>query len=119
MLALKYKFTKKGNLSLEPEQSALLNHLHGATKERPALRPWLRERTGWGERRVRDVISDLQAQGFWVISLGKGYYITESKEELLAYKKREQKRAKNILWKLSRLFPELREVHRQMEMSFL
>ena len=103
---------------IEPEQSALLNHLAGSSKERPVSREYLQARTCWSDRRIRKIISELQENGFWIVSLDRGYYLTDSKADLESYKRRETHRAVSILRKLRSLVPAAGEALKQLEMGF-
>lgn len=85
--------------------------------EKKFLRRELVEITGLKDRKVRDIIADLQSQGFPLVSLGKGYWMGTD-EEVKSYRKREMSRAFTILRKLKHLLPQASEALKQLEMQF-
>lgn len=96
-------------------EAKILNCLGARTspKEMPVTRSVLAAHTGLTDRKLRDAIASLQAQGFPIVSLSKGYFLG-AKEEVEAYIRREKSRAITILQKLRNLVPQLGELVDQL-----
>lgn len=73
--------------------------------------------TGYPDRANRDAIASLQAQGYPIVSLGKGYWLgTET--EVAAYKRREWKRLRTLAEKLKGFMPQINEALKQLDLGF-
>jgi hypothetical protein len=73
--------------------------------------------TGCPGRANRDAIASLQAQGFPIVSLGKGYWLG-TQEEVEAYKRREWKRLRTLAEKLKGFMPQVNEALKQLDLGF-
>ncbi|HCU25987.1 MAG TPA: hypothetical protein DF383_13295 [Deltaproteobacteria bacterium] len=100
-------------------ESAILNLLRD--KRHPALalsRSQLASLTGHPDRTNREAIAALQAQGYPIVSLGKGYWLG-TEEDIAAYKRREWKRLRTMAEKLRSLQPKLpQDQQQQMGLKF-
>ncbi len=99
-------------------ETAILKFLHA--RENPVLaltRNDLSTMTGYPDRANRDAIASLQAQGYPIVSLGKGYWLG-TQEEVEAYKRREWKRLRTMAEKLKGLMPQVDEALRQLDLGF-
>ena len=67
------------------------------------------------ERKVREIIADLQRQGKPIVSLEKGYFWGD-KESVEQYCKREKNMAISILEKLTHLKPKTVELIEQLQL---
>ena len=81
----------------------------------PVTRAELNNRFPIGDREIRELIAELQGEGFQIINLGKGYKIALN-GELEQYIKIEKGRAISILVKLKHLQPKIADVINQLEM---
>lgn len=99
-------------------ESIILNLLQGKGIASGALtRDHLVSVTGCPDRANRDAIASLQAQGFPIVSLGKGYWLgTEA--EVAAYKRREWKRLSTLADKLKGFMPQVSEALKQLDLGF-
>lgn len=86
-------------------------------KEKKFFRRELVQVTGLTDRKIRDIIADLQSQGSPIVSLGKGYWMGTD-EEVKSYRNREMNRAFTILRKLKNLVPQAGEALKQLEIGF-
>ena len=92
----------------------VLNALRSRSKQRPLLRadfPAL----NLSDRKVRELIAELQQEGFDIVSLKKGYYLAEN-GDLEKYIEREKRRAISILAKLKHLRSKTEDIIKQLEL---
>lgn len=73
--------------------------------------------TGHPDRANREAIASLQAQGYPIVSLGKGYWLG-THEEVEAYKRREWRRLRTMAEKLRGILPKVHEVVQQLDLGF-
>lgn len=100
-------------------ESTILNLLRGKDISSVVLtRDALVSVTGYPDRANRDAIASLQAQGFPIVSLSKGYWLG-TQEEVEAYKRREWKRLRTLAEKLKGLMPQVNEALKQLDLGFL
>ncbi len=91
---------------IESKILGVLEERKQSPMKQPVTRSALVAATGLPDRKVRDAIASLQAQGFPIVSLQKGYFLGEQKD-VDAYIRREKSRAITILQKLRNLVPQL------------
>lgn len=61
---------------------------------------YLEHITGLSKRDVRRVVEDLRRHGAVIISDNSGYYLPENADELARFVRKEEKRAKSVLYTL-------------------
>lgn len=96
-------------------ESNVLTFITRRSKSAPALREDMKDNLQCNDRIIRKAISSLQEKGWQIVSMGKGYYISET-DEVKAYMVREAKRAFKILSKVRHMEKNIMNISEQLSL---
>lgn len=96
-------------------ESNVLTFITRKSKNAPALRDDMKTNLQCNDRLIRRAISSLQEKGWQIVSMGKGYYISET-DEVKSYMVREAKRAYKILSKIRHMEKNIMNISEQLSL---